>query len=398
LPGDPARDVLLLSLTADGRIVDPAAFDRFERALRADITDCFIFCHGWLYDEGEARREAARFFAVMEGPLAPLRDRVAPLRVAVHWPSKPFGDPLREIAHGLWPSLAQQIATRSPAEATPALLDQLIAAEVPQAPEEQMELDAIRRRIRDARGGAMLSPFQALSFWVMKRRAGVVGERFGREYLTPMWDELPLGRPRLHVIGHSFGAKLVTSAVLGGARPQSLTLLLGAFSAFAFAPAVPGIDRPGFYHRILADEQVRGRIVVLRSRHDTALRVLYPAVTGSGQADRRPHRAEGGGSRRQLEYLYTQEAVAASALGSAGARGVGAPEVELLEAQMTGLPRHPLVNVDGSRVMRAQEPVVGAHRDIHHPEIATLVLLAGGLLEGGPEGARPPRRPLMALA
>jgi hypothetical protein len=35
--------------------------------------------------------------------------------------------------------------------------------------------------------------------------------------------------------------------------------------------------------------------------------------------------------------------------------------------------------------------VVGAHRDIHHREIATLILLAGGLLQGRPEGIRPPR-------
>jgi hypothetical protein len=76
----------------------------------------------------------------------------------------------------------------------------------------------------------------------MKRRAGDVGERLGRECLAPLWRSLSRA-PRLHLVGHSFGAKLVTSAVLGGARLESLTLLLGAFSAFAFAPEIPRFDR-----------------------------------------------------------------------------------------------------------------------------------------------------------
>ena len=61
-------------------------------------------------------------------------------------------------------------------------------------------------------------------------------------------------------------------------RPQSLTLLLAAFSAFAFAPDIPSFDRLGFYHRVLEDEQVRGPIVVLRSTHDRALGLLVPRV------------------------------------------------------------------------------------------------------------------------
>jgi hypothetical protein len=58
------------------------------------------------------------------------------------------------------------------------------------------------------------------------------------------------------------------------------------------------------------------------------------------------------------------EVVATSALGSAGARGVAAPELDLVAVQRTGLPRYPIVNVDGSRVVCADEPIVGAHRDI----------------------------------
>jgi hypothetical protein len=41
--------------------------------------------------------------------------------------------------------------------------------------------------------------------------------------------------------------------------------------------------------------------------------------------------------------------------------------------------------------VKAEAPFVGTHHDIHHPEITTLVLLAAGLLEGGPDGVRAPR-------
>jgi hypothetical protein len=88
---------------------------------------------------------------------------------------------------------------------------------------------------------------------------------------------------------------------------------------------------------------------------------------------------------------HARAIVAASALGTVGARGVGAPHIDLLDAQSTGLPRHPIVNVDGSRVLRATPARVTARGDFQRPEVATLVLLAAGLLEGGPDGIRPRR-------
>ncbi len=326
--------------------------------------------------------------------------------MGLHWPSKPFADPdlTRDApAGGLWPELERHAAARSPryrrahgsrglaGDSDLELLRDLWAAEVPRSPEEEAELDALGRLLAGAeheRGG-LISPFHALSFWAMKRRAGDVGERLGRECLAPLWSSLSRA-PRLHLVGHSFGAKLATSAVLGGARPESLTLLLGAFSAFAFAPVIPRYARPGFYHRVLAERLVRGPIVVLRSDHDTALAMFYSRFTGSGEVGRGRDGACGS-LRRTLT-----EAVATSALGAVGARGVGAPELDLVDAQRTGLPEYPVVNVDGSRVVRARELFVGAHRDIYHREVATLVAMAAGLLVGGPDGARPrPRDPLV---
>jgi hypothetical protein len=83
--------------------------------------------------------------------------------------------------------------------------------------------------------------------------------------------------------------------------------------------------------------------------------------------------------------------VANSLIGTAGARGVGAPELSLAEVERVGLPHYPVVNVDGSAVITAAAADGGTHEDICHPGIATPILLAGGLLQGGPDGIRPPR-------
>jgi hypothetical protein len=402
----PRRDVLPISLTKDGRLANDAQLERVERAA-ASATDCFLFCHGWLYDEAEARQEAARFFALLDGAMAPVRERAVPLRLGLHWPSKAFADAALTrdaVSPGLWPDLERRIARRvggrvlKDSSGLARLLSDLCAAEIPASPEEELELDMLARRLRDAergRGLLPISPFQAFSFWVMKRRAGEVGERFGREQLSPLWTSLK-HRPRLHLIGHSFGAKLVTSIVLGGVRPDSVTLLLAAFSAFAFAPEIPRYGRPGFYHRVLAERMVNGPIVVLRSDHDRALGTLYSAITGGGQVDRRrtdrPARASNGGRGGSMRTT-----VATSALGAVGARGVGAPEVELVQTQQIGLPQFRIVNVDGSRVVNAQDFLLGAHRDIFHREVATLIALSAGVLVGGPDGVRPrPRDPFVS--
>jgi len=283
-----AVEIVTLSLTKDGRLTDDRVFSRIRRLLPG-CTDCFVFCPGWLDDPAEAVQEARRFFALLEGAMRPLGDRTKPLRVALHWPSTPFGRDIRDgLNEGLWPELSRHLLrmSRIRSGVVTRLLMDVCSTEVPLSPEEECELDGLLRRLDDARpfdAATRLSLLHALRFWVMKRRAGDVGERFGREHWAPFWEAQAGERHRLHLIGHSFGGTLLTSSVLGGIRPQSLTLLLGAFSAFAFAPEVPGMARPGFYQRVLSEDRVQGPIVVLHSRHDTALGTLYATTPASGQ-------------------------------------------------------------------------------------------------------------------
>jgi hypothetical protein len=196
------NDLLYLSLTRDGRLVNPRPLDALEQRLAAS-TDCFVFCHGWLNDQAEAREGAQRFYGHLDAALRPLSERVVPLRVAVHWPSQPFanGDPERGVP------LAQPVpeplgGLGELLRREPGLVAQLIPllceAEVPLGPEEELELDALLRLTREgAEGGGMTrSPLDALSFWLMKRRAGQVGERLGRELLAPAFAALGDYAPR----------------------------------------------------------------------------------------------------------------------------------------------------------------------------------------------------------
>jgi len=289
--GDEVAPFSFLALDRNGRFLSGKALDHLRTRLASPappITDAFVFCSGGIEDPIEAKAYAAHFFGVLRRSLDAVEDRVTPLGIALDWPSKPQ-------------------TSRAYAE--------VIEFEIPLAPEEECEFDALLERPPRTDG-------HALSLWLMKKRAGDVGERFGREHLAPLWAACsPPRRPRLHLIGHSFGARLLTSAVLGGARPQSLTLLQAGFSAFAFADEVPGFSAPGLYHRLLAHRHVAGQIVCVRAAPDPALTTLYPIRRGASRVARPGRRGR------------TREVVAQSALGVAGARGVGAPEVEILAAQ-----------------------------------------------------------------
>jgi hypothetical protein len=364
-------NVVLLSLTPDGQLRDEAVIPRLLEAGRG-ATDCFVFCHGWPHDDGEARAEAARFFALLDQGLVRLRDRVVPLRVALRWPAPPMSE-RRET------SLAENAAGLVPAGLSGALARQLLAAEVPEGPEDEAELELLRRHVRAEDATATLSEVAGgrLALWLMKRRAGQVGARFGREYLSVL-----TGCVRTHLIGHAYGGKLAAAAVLAGARPESLTLLRATFSAYAFAPAVPKGRGPGVYHALVTQRRVARPIIVLRADHDRAPAGRCERDASGGTLARRI--ALGRGDR-------TRTVVASSLIGTVGARGVGAPELTLAEVERVGLPHYPVVNVDGSAMITAAAADGGTHGDICHPGIATLILLAGGLLQVGPDGIRPPR-------
>ncbi|MET9580072.1 serine-threonine protein kinase [Streptomyces sp. DT199] len=207
------------------------------------------------------------------------------------------------------------------------------------------------------------------TYYAMKRRAGTVGERgLGR-----VVGQLAKAAPtvRVHLVGHSFGARLVSFALRGlpeGVRTvKSVTLLQGAFSHYAFAARLPHDSRAG---GVLQGQQNRidGPLVCCHSRHDAALGTMYPLASRMAGDSRS---AGESGLGRALGAKW-------GAMGHDGVQAVpGTRAYTLAEALGTRLPGSGCVNVDAAAVVRRGGPPAGAHSDILHAELARLVLAAG---------------------
>jgi len=120
---------------------------------------------------------------------------------------------------------------------------------------------------------------RAATVLLMKDRAGRVGGRGVAELLRRLVDASP--EVRVHLIGHSYGAKVVLSALCAGAAPsrpvESVLLLQPALSALCFATSVDDTGRPGGYRTAL--QRSRQPVLTTFSSHDFPLtKVFHLAV------------------------------------------------------------------------------------------------------------------------
>lgn len=126
----------------------------------------------------------------------------------------------------------------------------------------------------------LLNFLRVFSFWTMKARAGTIGVNG----LGPIINSIKAANSSVHIhlVGHSFGAKLVTAAVYaaGGVPPvvDSLILFQGAFSQFAFSRNVPHVppSTSGFYTKVIEDGMVTNPLAIIYSTLDLANKDLYP--------------------------------------------------------------------------------------------------------------------------
>ncbi|MFE9218115.1 serine-threonine protein kinase [Streptomyces lavendulae] len=211
-------------------------------------------------------------------------------------------------------------------------------------------------------GGAKELLRQA-TYYEMKNRAGVVGEHG----LGPVLADLAGRRPalRVHLIGHSFGARVVSfslRAVPDGARQlKSLTLLQGAFSHYSFSDRLPHDPHRGGALQGL-QRRVDGPVVACHSSHDSALGLFYPLASRMV-----------GDSAGLLGFDERWGAV-----GHDGVQALpDAPRLTLEAALRDGLPTAGCVSVDAGSVVRRGGPPSGAHSDICHEELARIVVGAG---------------------
>jgi pimeloyl-ACP methyl ester carboxylesterase len=202
-----------------------------------------------------------------------------------------------------------------------------------------------------------------LTYWQMKNRAGVVGQKGLGSAIDRLAEEFP--KLRIHLIGHSFGGRLVSFALAGIRESEpspikSVTLLEAAYSRFAFTH-----DLPFGGHGALDGKMARidGPLTVCFSNHDRALSVFYPLAS-----------AAVGDDKSGLEDPLARW----RAMGSLGAFNV-APQ--MLGKVGTSYPFKvgEILNLDSSDVVIAGDSPSGAHSDIFHAELAWVAASASGL-------------------
>jgi hypothetical protein len=152
---------------------------------------------------------------------------------------------------------------------------------------------------------------RVFTVYQMKDRAGVVGARGVAPLLV---DLLGASAARVHLIGHSYGSKVVLSATCFPAKlprkVDSVLLLQPAISHLCFAKDVPKRHGPGGYRA--AFERVRLPILSTFSANDFPLtRVFHLAVRREGDLGELQIAAPG-----QPPSVY-------AALGGFGPRGAG---------------------------------------------------------------------------
>jgi hypothetical protein len=113
-----------------------------------------------------------------------------------------------------------------------------------------------------------------VTYYQMKNRAGTVGSLGVAPLLDAVGGRVP--GLRVHLVGHSFGGRLVTATAAGAKRPvASMTLLQAAFSHYGFADDYHGTGKPGFFRGVVAGGKVSGPVVITHTRRDSAVGLAY---------------------------------------------------------------------------------------------------------------------------
>ncbi len=107
------------------------------------------------------------------------------------------------------------------------------------------------------------------SYYKMKTRAGKVGT----EGVARLIDNIARAETvqHIHLVGHSFGARLMTAAAMASTTKKlySMTLLQAAFSHNGFSETDPiGKYPTGYFRSVIESNRVSGPIVVTHSKHD----------------------------------------------------------------------------------------------------------------------------------
>lgn len=380
------------------------------------LSDLFVLCHGWNNSVSSARDFYQAMFSLLSEQVAEHAAGRSAGAVGVFWPSLVFpeDDPTtpaqaptgQKLAQALAPAFSPpqqqalgklgELLDAKPADSTQlveahdlirslvttsnlhasedsgedAILTQPTAAVfghfagMSRASEDAQDLGDVFAHLWDGARAVL----RAASYYEMKNRGGVIGQ----VGLGPLISRLvPAGAgPRIHLLGHSFGARLVAFTLSGlptnrrgSASPvKSLTLIQGAFSHFSFAHPMP-IDAARNGALAEARNGVDGPLLATFSAADRALSWWYPTASLLSHSDSE--------DAQDLTYRW-------GAMGHDGYQQQDAVEIIM---QAAGNPytfgKTRFYRLNGNAVIAAdQSPISGAHSDIRHPEVLWAALAA----------------------
>jgi pimeloyl-ACP methyl ester carboxylesterase len=201
------------------------------------------------------------------------------------------------------------------------------------------------------------------SYYQMKGRAGDIGRSGLASVLVALQTAAPT--VRVHLIGHSFGARLVAFSLAGIAGPEqspvaSLTLVQGAFSHWSFSDGSTDIGIQGALSGF--QNRVKGPLCATYSTADWAVGNWYPKASFLSQQDNQD----------------SEDANRWGGMGADGYRGVTAHDFSLpLTGQEVFAPGE-FHRADGNFVITdtSQSSFAGAHSDIQKPEVAAFIVAA----------------------
>jgi len=392
------------------------------RVARDQPSHVFLFSHGWMGDVDGARNQYNRWIKAMldlATDRAAMGASFKPLWIGLHWPSLPFGDEelgpddgsfdvgegtmspealkatyldrlnlgpeaerlldtiihehrknaaapeLPPAAHDAYERLAELAGRRSGGPVGPAQPPD--AEDAPFDPDAAFVAGNAAAGVDFGRGGILggiLGPLRQLSYWTMKKRARTIGEGGMHRFVADLMNAAP--HARVHLMGHSFGCIVVSSIVGGPDAKQklprhvdSLALIQGAVSLWAFGERVQKQDLKGYFHPWVQRSAVRGPIIVSRSVHDRAVGVLYPWASAVSLSD--------GSFDADEENLPLY-----GAIGAFGIRGFsGVEHKDMLEKSGSyGFQAGKVYNLQASNFIKRGDGISGAHSDIDGPEVA----------------------------
>jgi hypothetical protein len=118
------------------------------------------------------------------------------------------------------------------------------------------------------------------TYYLMKDRAGIVGRIGVQQTILDMQQAFP--NLRIHLVGHSFGGRVVSSAANALTKPStiaSMLLLEAAYSHNGLAQNWDGQGHDGAFRSVMALPKIAGPTLITHSVHDTAVGVAYPLAS-----------------------------------------------------------------------------------------------------------------------